>query len=178
MQNQYQDWFRVYPLQLFDWQEQYLIHTNCRWFVLVLFGTAGADFMKKRSILGKQCLIIVRTTLGRIYQNKKLYRFCRPPCAVPGCCEMDHCKQHGDLYESVVSNDPRGLLPREFIVFDGAQLYPELVVTFQVLPSCIKWYLHCSPTCKFISIKRLFIGLLTHEYIFFYGFCCYHVWSY
>jgi len=100
--------------------------------------TVGADFMQKKSVLGKQCMIVVRTTLGRIFQNKKMYRFCRPPCAAPGCREMDHCSQHGDLYDSVVSTDPRGLLPREFILFDGSQCYPELVVTFQVLPASFK----------------------------------------
>jgi len=94
----------------------------------------GPDFMQKRSMLGKQCMIVVRTTLGRIFQNKTMYRFCRPPCATPGCKDMDRCMQHGNLYESVVSSDSRGMLPREFMVFDGSQCYPELLVTFQVLP--------------------------------------------
>ena len=96
-----------------------------------------ADFVQKKSMLGKQCVIVVRTTLGKIYQNKKMYQFCRPPCAMPGCRDVDHCSRHGDLHDSVVSSDRRGLMSREFIVFDGSQCYPELVVTFQVLPSCL-----------------------------------------
>jgi len=101
--------------------------------------TVVADFVQRRSLLGKQCVVVVRTTLGRIFQTKKMQQFCRPPCAEPGCQGLDHCNQHGDLYDSVVSSvtgsrDPQNALPREFVIFDGAQCYPELIVTFQVLP--------------------------------------------
>jgi len=94
--------------------------------------------MQKKSKLSKQCVIVVRTTLGRIYQTKNMHQFCRPPCAMPGCQDMDQCKQHGDFYDSVLGADARCMRPREFIVFDGSQCYPELVVTFQVLPACIR----------------------------------------
>jgi len=95
------------------------------------------DFVQRKSLLGKQCVVIVRATLGRIYLNKKMKQFCRPPCTVLGCRELDHCTRHGDLHDSIVYSDSRSSLPREFIVFDGSQCYPELVVTFQVLPNSI-----------------------------------------
>ena len=94
------------------------------------------DFLQK----SQNCVIVVRTTLGHIFNTKKTHlQLCRPPCVAPGCRELDRCKQHSDLYDSVVSSfmgsrDPQNALPREFVIFDGAQCYPELVVNFQVLP--------------------------------------------
>jgi len=81
-------------------------------------------------------VIVARTTMGRVYHTGKhnRHQFCRPPCTASGCQRLDRCTQHTELYDSiVVSDDFGGKLPREFLVFDSRQCYPELVITFQVL---------------------------------------------
>ena len=71
-------------------------------------------------------MFLVRACLGRMFTRNKSKRFKRPPCRERDC-KSDECA-HEDRYHSIVEEEK--FIFREFIVYEGCQVYPEYLITY------------------------------------------------
>ncbi|XP_052283056.1 protein mono-ADP-ribosyltransferase PARP15-like isoform X2 [Dreissena polymorpha] len=71
-------------------------------------------------------MFLVRACLGNICRVTDCRRIRRPPCTDFSC--NNHECQHVIRYDSVVSEEQ--FIFREFVVYDGSQVYPEYVINY------------------------------------------------